>query len=276
MPKKVLQYFPSCFDQEFIPLKELLSPDARYLILKHTNLKTCEMCSVKSTCQFIWKAGRSSALLFLCSSCYEKYLIPYEYNHIDSIHQELCTNIVTVPECIYRHLEKAYLFDPTRNQYIRFATHSGETNCTAVFSPNVPNVVKNNLIEWTKIPIPDESFAAQSIFINAVIDLGWRCQKELKVLDRGDGRSGRIDFMAQKDDIIIAVEIDNYLPRIKSIRKLQQLQNTFRLVVLRGANINIDISTTGLDAIISAPIMNVQYKQPDITQLLIECHYEIP
>ena len=56
---------------------------------------------------------------------------------------------------------------------------------------------------------------------------------EVVVKDRGDGRRGKIDLVAKKDNLIIAVEIDRLTPRQKSIYKISNYPCTNRIVVLR-------------------------------------------
>ncbi|MDH6372796.1 hypothetical protein M2444_004625 [Paenibacillus sp. PastF-3] len=62
---------------------------------------------------------------------------------------------------------------------------------------------------------------------------GWSCKNELFINDRGDGKKGRVDIVAHKDGITLAIEIDRLHPRKKSILKLQGI-NAYRILILRG------------------------------------------
>jgi hypothetical protein len=64
---------------------------------------------------------------------------------------------------------------------------------------------------------------------------GFSCSREFEVEDRGDGRRGFVDLVARRADVVVAIELDRATPREKSIRKLQQVRDAFRVVVLREA-----------------------------------------
>jgi hypothetical protein len=50
--------------------------------------------------------------------------------------------------------------------------------------------------------------------------LGYATRREVRVADRGDGRSGRIDLVAVKGSTFIALELDRCSARKKSLAKL--------------------------------------------------------
>ncbi len=59
-------------------------------------------------------------------------------------------------------------------------------------------------------------------------------KKEVSVLDRGDGRGGRVDLVYQIDGKRIGIELDRLKPRTKSIFKLKQLKDVdYRVVITR-------------------------------------------
>ena len=63
---------------------------------------------------------------------------------------------------------------------------------------------------------------------------GFNVQPEVPVADRGDGRSGRVDLVARRGGLTVAIEIDKTEPKAKSIVKLRQIPNAVRIVVIRG------------------------------------------
>lgn len=65
-------------------------------------------------------------------------------------------------------------------------------------------------------------------------EIGFTCQREVQVDERGDGHGGRVDLVAERGDERIAFEFDRSTPRQKSIRKLAGVQGAVRVVVLRG------------------------------------------
>lgn len=58
--------------------------------------------------------------------------------------------------------------------------------------------------------------------------------KEVPVLDRGDGRGGRVDLVYNIDGKRVGIELDRLKPRTKSIYKLHQLKDVdYRVVITR-------------------------------------------
>ncbi len=69
----------------------------------------------------------------------------------------------------------------------------------------------------------------------ALLSAGFAVAAEVRVADRGDGRSGKVDVVAsRRDGGAVGIEIDRLNPREKSIRKLQAVDGG-RVVVLRGS-----------------------------------------
>lgn len=69
---------------------------------------------------------------------------------------------------------------------------------------------------------------------SALASLGFTCQREAKVADRGDGHEGRLDLVAERRGSRIAVELDDRTPRRKSVAKLAGATDCHhRAVVLR-------------------------------------------
>lgn len=74
-------------------------------------------------------------------------------------------------------------------------------------------------------------------FADMVIGLlkkdGRYIKREVRVSDRGDGLSGRIDVVYEDIYGVTAIEIDRKSPRKKSIMKLQNLAADHRFIILR-------------------------------------------
>lgn len=62
---------------------------------------------------------------------------------------------------------------------------------------------------------------------------GFQVKPEWHVADRGDGRSGRINLMAFKYGMSIAIEIDTYTAKKKSLFKLSQSGANEQLVLIQ-------------------------------------------
>jgi RNase P subunit RPR2 len=273
------RYFPSRSESGIVAIKELLSPEYRYLLQKEMKTKICIECLSNPGVEFYLKTDEAGlpVISAVCAPCYEKLLLP-DAQTTFSHHPEDCSSHqkVLIPDHIHKHLEKAYLYDGYRNKLLQLQSYSGLTSCIATFSPELPEQIKREIIVWTTIPIPDHPIYAKKTIITELERVGWSCQNELRIADRGDGRPGRIDFLASKENVKIAVELDNYKPRNKSLYKLKQVSDAFRLIILRGAVIDIDNINCDIDAVISLPISTIQRKNSDIRQLLIECLHEIP
>ncbi|MCK9320000.1 hypothetical protein [Methanoculleus sp.] len=80
---------------------------------------------------------------------------------------------------------------------------------------------------FERLVLTDNAKIAHYETVKYLENLGFECQKEYRVPDRGDGRSGRIDIIAFKGNLQIAIEIDRLSPRAKSIYKLKELPDGF-------------------------------------------------
>lgn len=63
---------------------------------------------------------------------------------------------------------------------------------------------------------------------------GFSCKKQYAVQNRGDGRNGKIDILAEKEGATIGIEIDRDSPRDKSIIKLMQIDGEKVVLVRNG------------------------------------------
>jgi hypothetical protein len=78
--------------------------------------------------------------------------------------------------------------------------------------------------------ITDEARAAQAQIAKRLEDNGYNCVLEFPIADRGDGRRGRIDILAEKNGLKFAIEFDNAACRNKSVFKL--LRTGFLKIIL--------------------------------------------
>lgn len=84
----------------------------------------------------------------------------------------------------------------------------------------------------------------------ALEDIGFDCEREVVVPDRGNGHPGRVDLVARRGGIIVAMELDRATPRMKSIAKLRFFECDVRAIVLRTpARGSLDVPD-GIDAVI--------------------------
>lgn len=58
-------------------------------------------------------------------------------------------------------------------------------------------------------------------------------RRQVKVYDRGDGRTGKIDFVIIHNGYDIPIEIDRRIPRAKSMTKMNNFRSREAFVVLR-------------------------------------------
>ena len=76
--------------------------------------------------------------------------------------------------------------------------------------------------------------------------------REVLCPNRGDGRPGRIDLVAERGDELIAFELDDRSPRSKSAAKLAGLSYHTRVIVLRYPLDGRMVCPTGIDLVIGA------------------------
>jgi len=69
--------------------------------------------------------------------------------------------------------------------------------------------------------LPDDARAAHDAVEKELRNFGWNVEREVRVLDRGDGRPGRIDLHAWYKSLRFFVEIDRKTPRRRSLLKLR-------------------------------------------------------
>lgn len=74
---------------------------------------------------------------------------------------------------------------------------------------------------FNELVLTDNAKLSHEETVKYLESLGFNCKNEYRVLNRGDGRSVRIDIIAIKADLKIVIEIDRLSPRIKSIYKLK-------------------------------------------------------
>ena len=82
--------------------------------------------------------------------------------------------------------------------------------------------------------ITDHAKQAQKETVQYLTERGFNCIMEYLVNDRGNGTNGYIDIIATKGNDKLAIEFDRHSPRVKSIYKLNQLNDHQKVVLLRG------------------------------------------
>jgi hypothetical protein len=86
----------------------------------------------------------------------------------------------------------------------------------------------------SRIAAGGDAQAFSSSLQDVLIRFGWSLERERRVADRGDGRHGRVDLIATKDRETVAIELDRYSARRKSIIKLGQVPSTCQVIIVRG------------------------------------------
>jgi hypothetical protein len=71
------------------------------------------------------------------------------------------------------------------------------------------------------------------LYMKSLLSLFGDIQLEVKVPNRGDGRTGKIDLLLKVKDKKIVFEFDRKTPRTKSIYKLQHFQADERYIITR-------------------------------------------
>ncbi|MFN3428606.1 MAG: DNA helicase RecQ [Candidatus Sericytochromatia bacterium] len=67
----------------------------------------------------------------------------------------------------------------------------------------------------------------------ALTALGFQCQPDFPVADRGDGKPGRVAIVADKAPLRLAIELGKAMPSYKALYKLGQVPESTRVMVLR-------------------------------------------
>ena len=84
-----------------------------------------------------------------------------------------------------------------------------------------------------ELKVTDHAKTAQLEIRDYLISKGYECKLEHKVKDRGDGRAGKIDILAEKGLEKWAIEVDWNKPRKKSLTKLKSMDGFHKIVLLR-------------------------------------------
>lgn len=91
-----------------------------------------------------------------------------------------------------------------------------------------------NIVElFNGLRLRNHASLAHSDVIEHLTALGFQCQSEYWVADRGDGRRGRIDIIAHNDHMNMAIEVDNVSARKKSFVKLSSMEGYIKFILLR-------------------------------------------
>lgn len=94
---------------------------------------------------------------------------------------------------------------------------------------------------FADLKVSDHARTAQFQTVNYLRKKGFDVHIEHRVPNRGDGKLGRIDIIAEKGEEILAIEFDRSNPRKKSLFKLENFDCDHRIVLLRGGKKNYKI-----------------------------------
>lgn len=109
---------------------------------------------------------------------------------------------------------------------------------------------------FSTLTVTDNARIAHEEVVQFLERHGFKCEKEHFVIDRGDGRRGRVDVYAVRGNLKLAIEIDERTIRKKSIFKLRQIKDAVRVVLLRDGDATE--KPEGIDAVISLPCIKPQ------------------
>ena len=110
-------------------------------------------------------------------------------------------------------------------------------------------IVPRDFYDLSGLCVTDNARAAQEEVANWLEERGYSCTLEVPVADRGDGRSGRIDLLAERDGVQVAIEVDRDSPREKSLFKLRQFSCAKVILVRNGAEKESESTTDGIKII---------------------------
>src|SRR5712692_9641792 len=88
----------------------------------------------------------------------------------------------------------------------------------------------------SEVPVELSPVASQWTIARWLESNSFSFEWEVRVPDRGDGRSGRVDLVARRPGLTLAIEIDKAAPKPKSIIKIRQIPDAVRVVALRGVD----------------------------------------
>lgn len=86
---------------------------------------------------------------------------------------------------------------------------------------------------FENLEVTDDAKTAQFEVVKYLENLGFTCETEIEVDDRGDGHSGRIDIVSKIDDYSLAIEVDYASAREKSLFKLKNFESDKKVILLR-------------------------------------------
>lgn len=95
-------------------------------------------------------------------------------------------------------------------------------------------IVPRDFDDLSGLCVTDNARAAQEEVASWLEGRGYSCTLEVPVADRGDGRTGRIDLVAERGGNRVAIEIDRETPREKSLFKLRQFDCAKVVIVRNG------------------------------------------
>lgn len=119
-----------------------------------------------------------------------------------------------------------------KSDNVQLPEQGNDINEEEYITKNDNNNIPIEIFEITNLSTPDNARQAQEAVRDWLQARGWLCELEYEVPNRGDGRIGRIDIMATKNNCRLGIEVDWQSPREKSIYKLMH-EDCKKLILLR-------------------------------------------
>lgn len=87
-----------------------------------------------------------------------------------------------------------------------------------------------------ELRVPDAPGPALDAVAAAIVRAGWAVERGVPIENRGDGRAGRLDLLATRGNMRIAIEVDGPEPRERSVARLRSARTGLAWLLLRGAD----------------------------------------
>ena len=125
------------------------------------------------------------------------------------------------------------------------AEHAKEKEKEREKENNTHPTLPREVLGIAGLAVSDNARIAQEAVQEWFSQHGYACRLEVPVPDRGDGYTGRIDLLATKGSVQVAVEIDRVSAREKSLYKLRQFACCRAVLVRNGTSENISFVEDG-------------------------------
>lgn len=138
--------------------------------------------------------------------------------------------------------------EPESSNLQKPSTHPNPPRRGQVFVRfGLQDAVLSSALDAIATVAPTDASGTQAAAADALRAAGFDVDVEAHVHDRGDGRAGRVDIIAERSGVDVAIELDNETMRAKSLRKLAHCDG-FKVGVLRSSDARS--CPPGLDALV--------------------------